>query len=170
MVDRMDLVDDVDTEKIHLRGCVHSVHTVHSVHCLDKSVRLRLPNLGLDLNMSRRTTRLGWVTLQGELILFDLVTDLVAGEAEELSGLCAVAACSFEGLAYQVFLDVLDLAALRGENGEVSGVLLRTLKRRASQDNVVRRYNLTGTQQGGAFDDVSQLADVSGPQVGREFL
>jgi hypothetical protein len=38
MVDGMDLVDDVDTEKIHLRGGgVHSVHNVHSVHCLNKS-------------------------------------------------------------------------------------------------------------------------------------
>jgi len=32
MMDGMDLVDDVDTEKIHLRGCVHSVHNVHNVH------------------------------------------------------------------------------------------------------------------------------------------
>ena len=32
MVDGMDLVDDVDTEKIHLRGCVHIVHNVHNVH------------------------------------------------------------------------------------------------------------------------------------------
>jgi hypothetical protein len=46
MVDGMDLVDDVDTEKIHLRGCVHSVHNVHSVHCLDKSNWLQLPNPG----------------------------------------------------------------------------------------------------------------------------
>ena len=45
MVDGMDLVDDVDTAKNPLRGCVHSVHRVHSVHCLDKFNWLPLPNL-----------------------------------------------------------------------------------------------------------------------------
>jgi hypothetical protein len=45
MVDSVDLVDDVDAEKIHLRDHVHSVHDVHSVHCLDKSIRLQLPSL-----------------------------------------------------------------------------------------------------------------------------
>jgi hypothetical protein len=29
MVDGVDFVDDVDTDKIHLKGCVHSVHSVH---------------------------------------------------------------------------------------------------------------------------------------------
>jgi hypothetical protein len=36
----VDFMDDMDTEKTHLRGCVHSVHY------LDKSNWLRLPNLG----------------------------------------------------------------------------------------------------------------------------
>ena len=42
MMDGMDFVDDMDTEKIHLGGCVHNVH---SVHCLDKFNWLQLPNL-----------------------------------------------------------------------------------------------------------------------------
>ena len=51
----MDLVDYVDTEKIHLRGRVHSVHNVHSVHCHDLRGRTlwgeahgkqRWPNVG----------------------------------------------------------------------------------------------------------------------------
>ena len=46
MMDGMDFMDDVDIEKTHLRGYVHSVHDVHSVHCLDESNWLRLPNLG----------------------------------------------------------------------------------------------------------------------------
>ena len=37
MMDGVDFVDGMDTEKIHVRGCVHSVHNVHSVHYLDKS-------------------------------------------------------------------------------------------------------------------------------------
>jgi hypothetical protein len=36
MMDGVDFMDDMDTEKIHLRGCVHSVHNVHSVHSLNK--------------------------------------------------------------------------------------------------------------------------------------
>jgi len=40
-----DMMDDMDTEKIHLGRYVHSVHNVHSVHYLDKSNWLRLPNL-----------------------------------------------------------------------------------------------------------------------------
>ena len=32
MMDGMDFMDDGDTEKIHPRGCVHSVHNVHFVH------------------------------------------------------------------------------------------------------------------------------------------
>jgi hypothetical protein len=54
MVDSADLVDDVDAEKIHLRGYVHSVHNVHSVRCVDKSIWLRLPNLGSIEIMGRR--------------------------------------------------------------------------------------------------------------------
>ena len=46
MVDGMDFVDDMDAEKIHLGGCVHSVHNVHSVHYLDKFSWPQLPNLG----------------------------------------------------------------------------------------------------------------------------
>jgi hypothetical protein len=46
MVDGMDFVDDMDTEKIHVGGCVHSVHNVHSVHYLDKFSWPQLPNLG----------------------------------------------------------------------------------------------------------------------------
>ena len=46
MMDGVDLMDDMDTEKIHLRGCVHSVHNVHSVNYLDKFSWLQLPNLG----------------------------------------------------------------------------------------------------------------------------
>ena len=47
MVDGMDLVDDVDAEKAHLRGGVHFVQNVHWVHYLDKPHWLQLPNLGL---------------------------------------------------------------------------------------------------------------------------
>jgi hypothetical protein len=47
MMDDMNPVDDVDTEKTRLRGCVHPVHNVHSVHCLDKSNWLQLTNLGV---------------------------------------------------------------------------------------------------------------------------
>jgi len=32
MVDGVDFVDDVDTGKTHLWGCVHHVHNVRSVH------------------------------------------------------------------------------------------------------------------------------------------
>jgi len=46
MMDGVDFMDDMDTEKAHLRGYVHSVHSVHSVYYLDKSNRLKLPNLG----------------------------------------------------------------------------------------------------------------------------
>jgi len=41
-----EMMDDMDTEKTHLRGYVHSVHNVHSVHHLDESNGLNLPNLG----------------------------------------------------------------------------------------------------------------------------
>jgi hypothetical protein len=41
----MDFVDDMDAEKTHPRGYVHSVHNVHSVHYLDKSHWLKLRNL-----------------------------------------------------------------------------------------------------------------------------
>ena len=37
MVDGMDLVDDVDVDRIRVRGRVHYVHNVHSVQCLNKS-------------------------------------------------------------------------------------------------------------------------------------
>ena len=43
------MMDDMDTEKIHLQGYVHpvhSVHNVHSVHYSDKFSWLQLPNLG----------------------------------------------------------------------------------------------------------------------------
>jgi len=40
-----DMMDDIDTEKFHLGGYVHSVHNVHSVHYLGKSNGLRWPNL-----------------------------------------------------------------------------------------------------------------------------
>jgi hypothetical protein len=43
MMDGVDFVDDMDTEKTHLRGYVHSVH---NVHYSDKSNWLKLPNLG----------------------------------------------------------------------------------------------------------------------------
>ena len=47
-MDGMDFMDDMDTEKTHLRGCVHSVHNVRTVHYLDKSNWLKLPNLADD--------------------------------------------------------------------------------------------------------------------------
>lgn len=34
LVDDMDFMDGTDTDKIFLRGCVHSVHSVHFVHCM----------------------------------------------------------------------------------------------------------------------------------------
>jgi hypothetical protein len=46
MMDGVDFVDGMDTEKTHLPGEVHSVHNVHAVHYLDKSNWLELPNLG----------------------------------------------------------------------------------------------------------------------------
>jgi len=45
MMGGMDFMDDMDTEKTHLWGYVHSVHNVQSVHYLDKSNWLKLPNL-----------------------------------------------------------------------------------------------------------------------------
>jgi hypothetical protein len=55
VMDGMDFVDDMDTEKIHQRGCVHSVHKVHSVHYLDEFNWLQLPNLVLPLAENART-------------------------------------------------------------------------------------------------------------------
>jgi hypothetical protein len=46
MMDGVDFMDDMDTEKIHLRGCVHCVHNVHFVNYLDKFSWLQLPNPG----------------------------------------------------------------------------------------------------------------------------
>ncbi len=49
MMDGMDFVDDVDTEKVFLRGYVHFVHfvhNVHSVHCLGRFNGRQPPNLG----------------------------------------------------------------------------------------------------------------------------
>ena len=46
MMDGVDFMDDMDTEKIHLPGRVHSVHNVHSVNYLGKFSWLQLPNLG----------------------------------------------------------------------------------------------------------------------------
>ena len=43
MMDGMDCVDDMDTEKTCLRGYVHSVH---NVHYLDKFSWLKLLNPG----------------------------------------------------------------------------------------------------------------------------
>ena len=44
MMDGLDSVDDMHTEKTHLRGYVHSVHNVHSVHYFDKSDWIKSPN------------------------------------------------------------------------------------------------------------------------------
>ena len=46
MMDGVDLVDDVDTEKIHLRGCIHFVHNVHSVHRLEAFNWFQLSDVG----------------------------------------------------------------------------------------------------------------------------
>jgi len=46
MMRGMAFMDNMDTQKTHLRGCVHFVHNVHSVHYSDKSNWLKLPNLG----------------------------------------------------------------------------------------------------------------------------
>ncbi len=46
MVDGVDFVDDVDTEKSHLQDCVQFVRNVHLVHCSDKPNWLQLPNHG----------------------------------------------------------------------------------------------------------------------------
>ena len=57
MMDSVDFVDGMDTEKTHLLGEVHSVHNVHSVHYLDKSNWLKLPNPGSGIPSSRRKER-----------------------------------------------------------------------------------------------------------------
>jgi len=36
MMDGVDFLDGMDTEKTHLRVYVHSVHNVHSVHCAER--------------------------------------------------------------------------------------------------------------------------------------
>jgi hypothetical protein len=36
MMDGVDFVDGMDTEKARLRVYVHSVHNVHSVHCAER--------------------------------------------------------------------------------------------------------------------------------------
>jgi hypothetical protein len=46
MMRGMGFMDNLDTEKTHLRGCVHFVHNVHFVHYLDKPNWLQLPNPG----------------------------------------------------------------------------------------------------------------------------
>jgi len=46
MMDGVDFVDGIDTEKNHLLGDVHSVHNVHSVHYMDKFNLLQPPNPG----------------------------------------------------------------------------------------------------------------------------
>ena len=46
MMDGVDFMDDMDTEKIHLRGCVHCVRNVHFVNYSDKFSWLQLPNPG----------------------------------------------------------------------------------------------------------------------------
>jgi hypothetical protein len=45
-MDGIDFMDDMDTEKTRLRGCVHFVHNVHFVHHLDKPNSLQLANSG----------------------------------------------------------------------------------------------------------------------------